>query len=186
MQVTVKQNPAFLVEMPDQILGVVDGRMQKPVGLLPLSIEIDSKKWAPVITINDPIWIEHWHNSYDEMLPELLGLRRQEVFEDAIEHMGCLGLPRMHPACEHNGLLQSMVLHIFYQPLVESCEWGMTAHQVVLIKFVELLDFLFDGGLEQPLDATFRFVTLLGKFYCATVLLTKSLLHDSCHLVHQA
>ena len=58
---------SFLLEIFDELLCIVNSRMEVFVRSEPLSIEIYSEQRASVIAIDDSIWIKHWNDFEDEV-----------------------------------------------------------------------------------------------------------------------
>jgi hypothetical protein len=73
VQIAVEHHPPLLVEMPDQILSVVHWGVQKTIRLFPLTIQVHAEKGAAIVAVDDTVGVQHWHDSDNEMLTELLG-----------------------------------------------------------------------------------------------------------------
>ena len=70
MQVTEKHETTLLVYLLDESLAVVDGWMKRLTWRLPSSIQIAASETAPVVAINDAIWIEHHDHLKHEVLAQ--------------------------------------------------------------------------------------------------------------------
>jgi hypothetical protein len=68
MQVAEQGDLALAVHVSDQVFCVEDRRMQQPVGLLPLAVQVAAKQRAPIVSEDDTIRVQHGNNPYDEML----------------------------------------------------------------------------------------------------------------------
>lgn len=185
VEVRVQDHFAFGVHVPDQELRVVDSRMKEPVGLFPLSVEVTAEQGAPVVAVDDSIWIQHWHNSNDEVFPQLVGLFREQVIDDSVKHVRGLRLARMHPTRDENGLLLSVVLQILVQSRGETGKCRTRGQEMVFIVFKEAFDFLFKSCLQQSLHSPFGLAALSCQFPDFLILLPVLLLDHVRDLVHQ-
>ena len=61
MQVKVHLNFTFRLEPLHELFREEDGRMQLATGLEPPTIEVHTQQAAPVVAMNDPIWVQHWN-----------------------------------------------------------------------------------------------------------------------------
>ena len=72
MHVAVESDLALPLQKANQLLGVVNRRVQKLVRRQPLSVQVTAKQTAPVVALDDAVWVEHGHNEKDKVLAELL------------------------------------------------------------------------------------------------------------------
>lgn len=70
MQITVEQYPSFIMNVSQQLFGVPYSRVELPMWHLPSSIQITSSQWAPIISIDNSIWIKHRNDFKDIFIPE--------------------------------------------------------------------------------------------------------------------
>lgn len=88
MQVTVKGKVSLVCKLGNKLLRVVDGRMKNFTWVFPPSVEIAAGQTAPVVPIDDSIWVEHWHNLEHKFVSQLIGLgiiADQKVY-DTLHH----------------------------------------------------------------------------------------------------
>lgn len=69
MQVTEHDKAALLVNRLYKAFTVPDRRMKCLVGYLPSTIKIATGQAAPIITVDHAIWVKHWHDLEDKVLP---------------------------------------------------------------------------------------------------------------------
>ena len=81
--------PAFLVEVLDELLSVVDSWMQELTGLLPPAVQVNSKQADTVVTVNYTVRIKHGNDFDHEFLPHLLrlGIIREKPVNDTVDHV---------------------------------------------------------------------------------------------------
>lgn len=70
MQVTVHDTGSFHVHLLNESFRMVHSWLQLLRWELPATIQITACKWAPIIAVDDAIWIEHGHYLEDEALSE--------------------------------------------------------------------------------------------------------------------
>ena len=73
MQVAVEHYSPFLMEVFDQLLGVINRWMQFLMRYLPSSVQVATSKGAPVVPINNAVRIQHRDDFENELLSEQLG-----------------------------------------------------------------------------------------------------------------
>ena len=86
----------------DQLLGVVDGWMENFGGCFPSTIQVTARQRAPIVAIDDAVWVQHWNNFEDKVLPQQLRLyrvRRSKEVESSFHHPRANGFSRVHPSC---------------------------------------------------------------------------------------
>ena len=76
MQVTDECDFALPVEVANHALDVPIDWVQSLRRYLPPSVQILPSKRAPVVAIDDSIWIQHWHDLKHEILSKSLRLGR--------------------------------------------------------------------------------------------------------------
>ena len=85
VQVAVQENASLVVQIPYQLLGVVDRRVQVLVWGLPTPVEVTACQRASVIAVYNSIGVEHGYNLEDVLLAQQLGLVALRVCEE-LEH----------------------------------------------------------------------------------------------------
>lgn len=105
MDVT-KDNDLILTELLEQVLRVVDGRMQELGWLVPPSVEVDPQNIASVVPSYNSVRVQHRDNLEDELLSEELGLFSlgQDEIDETLNHKRGVTLSWMHTAREKNHL----------------------------------------------------------------------------------
>jgi hypothetical protein len=88
---------------------VIYGRVQQSARTVPLAIEVAAKLTAPVVAKDDTVWVEHGHNSEDEILTERQCYGRRQHFEQPIQHVVGLAFARVHAASQNYCPLQVVV-----------------------------------------------------------------------------
>ena len=97
-----KHNDLILTELLEQVLRVVDGRMQELGWLAPSSVEIHPQGVTSVVPSNHSVRVKHRDNLEDELLSEELGLfgLGQDEIDEALNQKRGVTLPWMHTAGE--------------------------------------------------------------------------------------
>lgn len=65
---------------------------------LPSSVEVLTTQRATVVSINDAIWVENWHNFENEMIPQCFCLRSlaRKKIKDTFHHPRGITFARMN------------------------------------------------------------------------------------------
>ena len=74
MEITEEEHLVVLVAHFHKLFSVIDGWVEEFAGLWPSSVEVCSHKIAPIITINNSIWVKHRYNFENESFSQHLGL----------------------------------------------------------------------------------------------------------------
>lgn len=114
MYVAVEHEVSLLLDLLDQLFGMVDGGVQLLGWVDPLAVEVHTSQVASVVAIHNTIDIQHRDDLEDEVLPQDTCLRRitcQEVY-DVLHHVAGHGLARVHPRCYHDTLLLLAVVEV--------------------------------------------------------------------------
>jgi hypothetical protein len=85
MDVTVEDEIPLLLHLLDELLGVVDGRMQLLGRVDPLPVQIHPSQVATVVTVDDSVDVEHGNDLEDEIFPQDPGLLR--VASQEVDHV---------------------------------------------------------------------------------------------------
>ena len=106
MQVNQQFYPSSFVDLYDLILDIVDFWKQFLVWLYPSSVQVPSTQRAPVIAMNHPVWIHHWENLKQKVIPKELGIGiiRQQKFYDMMNNPARDCLSWMRPGHQHNSV----------------------------------------------------------------------------------
>lgn len=72
MHITIQNDASLPMRIPYQLLRIENCRMQKFIWRKPFAIQVTPKQTAPIIAIDDTIWIQHRHHFKNEMLPQFL------------------------------------------------------------------------------------------------------------------
>lgn len=115
MKITENSDFSLLTKIGDHLLRVVDCGMQDFGRLFPSSIQITPSQWASIITVDDAIWVQHWHNFENEILPQDFRLHIcwicQEV-QCALHHPWAHRFSRVNSGCQDNPLTLMHVLRV--------------------------------------------------------------------------
>ena len=168
-----------MLQVPDDILGVVDWRMQVLVRLVPLPVQVTAEQGASIVAVDDSIRVEHGHNPEYEMASQLFSFGREQVSDKAVDHVRGLRLSRMHSACDDHSLLLAMILYIIDKPLPKSLKERTGLNEVIFIVLKELPQLFLHCSVQQSLDLPSGLLTLLRKLLRVVVLLLEGLFHDS-------
>ena len=97
-----KHYDLILTELLEQVLRVVDGRMQELGWLVPSSVEVNAQGVASVVTSYNSVRIQHRDNLEDELLSEELGLfgLGQDEIDEALNQKRRVTLAWVHTAGE--------------------------------------------------------------------------------------
>ena len=49
---------------------MIDSGMKDFGGRFPTTVEVTSSEGAPIITVDDAVWVEHWNDLEDEVFSE--------------------------------------------------------------------------------------------------------------------
>ena len=69
MQINDQKNLAILLKLLDHLLKTINTRLHLPTGLNPAPIKINPREITPSIPINNPVWIQHWDNLENKVIP---------------------------------------------------------------------------------------------------------------------
>lgn len=174
------------MHVSDDVLRVVDWRVQEPVRSVPLSIEVTAEERAPVVAVDNAVGVKHWDNSNDEVLPQLFGVIGHEVAHQAVQHVRSLRLSWVDTARYDDRLLLAVIFDVLNQSLAEALELRGDAQEVVLVVLVELLKLFFDGRLEQLVNTPFGLLTLLRQLFDVVIFGPELLLDYASQLCLQA
>lgn len=114
--------------------------MHRFVRKFPPSVEITTSQWAPVVTINDTIWIEHWNYFEDKVFPKKFGflvIRICKKFQNTSHHPRCYCLTRVHPGWNDNCLF---LLKFLYVTLFCNCKYFTINSRKWLTQFFPCAD----------------------------------------------
>ena len=91
--------------------------MQMLVRILPATIQIATSEGAPIVAINDTVWIKHWNYFEYESFPQHFGFFvlwiRQEL-KDTSHHPGSYSLTRVDPRRNDHCLFLLRLLDISF------------------------------------------------------------------------
>ena len=99
MKVAEEKNAAIALQVLDQILEVEYWRVLALQRSYPAPVHVVPRKSTTVVTIDDPIWIQHRNNfeyKFASKLPRLSFVTQQEV-NQPLHHVLRVGLARVHP-----------------------------------------------------------------------------------------
>lgn len=68
MKITIHQNSSFIVHVPNQLFGVKDSRVKENIRAHPSTVQVYSKKRAPLVSKYNSIHVEHGHYAEYEVL----------------------------------------------------------------------------------------------------------------------
>ena len=94
-------------------LTVPDRWMKCLVGYLPSAIKIATGQTAPVVTVDNTVWVEHWHDLEDKVLPQhprLVVIRVGKEGEHTSHHPRAYSFPRVHARRDDYALALAEVL----------------------------------------------------------------------------
>jgi hypothetical protein len=74
MEIAVHEYAALVAGLLDQLLRIIDGRVQEDVRAYPASVQVHSQQGTSLVTVDDAVHIEHGDNSKDKVLAELCRL----------------------------------------------------------------------------------------------------------------
>jgi len=134
--------------------------MEESVGLLPLPVEVASEKRAPVVAVDDAVWVEHGHDPYHEVLSQFVCLFGKQVADYPIEHVRCLRLSWMHSARYEYRLLLPMILEKLIESVAKASKLRTCGEEVVLVVFEKAFDFLLEGSFQKSFDPALGLVSL--------------------------
>ena len=120
VHVAKKDNLVFLVTGSHQLFCVVNGGVQNAGRIRPSSIQISPSQIAPIVTYNDPIWIQHRNYLKNEGFSKNLGLfiiLLKQKFDSSMDHKLRIALPWVHSRCQHNNLLVIAWLTLWFSIL---------------------------------------------------------------------
>jgi len=159
--------------------------MQQPVGLVPLPVQVAAQQRAPVVAVHHAVGVEHGDYSEHEMFSKFCCFGRENVLEQAVQHVRRLGLSRMHPASEEDALLLTVVLQVLHQPLIEPQELWARLQELLFVLFPELFEVFGDGRLEKSLNLAVGLLPLFRKSAGIVVLLAIGFAEDAGQMVSQ-
>lgn len=121
MEVKVKEELFIFMghQCVTKFLRVVDRWMQGFAGLWILPVKVASCQRAPIISIDDSVYIKHRY--YVELKVVLQVVNQHSLLlifwveqgvNQAVYHPGCPSLPRVNPWCEHDDLLLYWLLSL--------------------------------------------------------------------------
>lgn len=122
VQIAKQEHLPLEIHYLDELLRVEDCWVQEAIRFIPLPIQVAAKQRASVVTVNHPVRVQHGHDAKNEVFSELLGFAREQIVEDAIQHMRRLWLTWVDPARDDYSLLLAVVLNILQKPLPEASE----------------------------------------------------------------
>ena len=152
MEIAKYLQVSLLGELVAELLGRKYGRVQHLARPFPSPIKITTRKGAPVISIDDTIWVEHWHDLEDEVLPQVFGFNRVGIDQEikrSFHHPRAHRLAWMHPGSQYHAL---PFLHVFRILLRRDGEhFALVASQRLgqrLPLDIMLLDWVSHDGIE--------------------------------------
>ena len=88
--------------------------MQDLRGVLPAPVQVLPAERAPVVAVDNAVWVHHRDNFEDEVVSERLGLGRvaDEELDDTFHHPGRVALARMHSGGDEDALLGPRLLAV--------------------------------------------------------------------------
>lgn len=106
VKVAVKSQRSFLCELHYEIFSMVNSWMEDLTWVLPSPVEITTSQRAPVIAIDDTVWIKHWHNLKNKLVSQLMCFRviRHQEIDDPLHHEWGVRLSWMDPSSDHDTL----------------------------------------------------------------------------------
>jgi len=113
VKVAEEQDLPLLLCLPNQLLDGQNHRVLLSRGILPLSIQVLPDKRAPGIPKNHAIWIDHWYNFENVIVPQYSGADAwtYQVVNDALLHIGSASLSGVHSCGYYDRLL---LLHLLF------------------------------------------------------------------------
>ena len=115
VQVAEHDQPALLMDLLHQPLGVENGRVKGLVRSLPAAVQVATCQAAPVVAVDDAVRVEHWDYFEYEVLSEHFGFNViwvSQKGEDTAHHPGADRLARVHSRGDNDTLALSKVLQI--------------------------------------------------------------------------
>ena len=102
MEVTEKQYLSTLLNALHQLLGGEYWSVLDFVWIFPISVQIEARKVASVVSINDTIWIKHWNKNEVKSLTQSLCYIRiaQKMLNYALHYPAAVAFTRMDSSCE--------------------------------------------------------------------------------------
>ena len=98
VEVAVQNYFSLLMHVPDELFSVKYGRVQQPIWLLPLAVEVAADEGTSVISVYDAIWVKHGHNPNHKVLSQLFAFLAQQLIYEPIHHMRRLWFAGVHSA----------------------------------------------------------------------------------------
>ena len=89
MQVKIHLHFTFRLEPLNELLCEEYRRVQLTTGFEPTTVEIHTQQAAPVVAMDDPIWVQHWYDLEHEVPSQILGIQVvwvKQVVEYALQH----------------------------------------------------------------------------------------------------
>lgn len=185
VHVAVQNTLSLNMSVTHHQLRVKDFRVEEAVRCPPFAIEVNAEQAASIVSINHAITVQHRHNFEYKIFSQLnreLRVPQQEV-QCPLQHERSLWLAWMDSTRQYDRFFVRMVLDILRQPLAKVFEAVISLHQGVDVVFVEALDLLLKGSIEQPLDFAFAVLALLQQLPGLLVFLSELLLDDRWELV---
>lgn len=107
VQVTEQQYSSLFIALFDELLSVIDSRMNNFRRRLPPAIEITPCQRTPIVTVNNSVRIQHRYYLENEIFsekPSLHVVRVSDELDNAAHHPGAHSFPWMDPCWNHNAL----------------------------------------------------------------------------------
>lgn len=120
VNVTVEQNVSALKSLPHHHLGWTVLWTLLHAWCNPLSIEVKSTEWAPIVADNHPVWIKHGNNFEHEVVSQVLCsvVVRNKVLQHTLYNVWSITLSRMNSASDDDGSSNSY----FFRSWTEVCD----------------------------------------------------------------
>mmetsp|Transcript_4423 Transcript_4423/g.6484 ORF Transcript_4423/g.6484 Transcript_4423/m.6484 type:complete len:273 (-) Transcript_4423:1520-2338(-) len=109
MEVAVQHHSSLVVKLTNQFLRIENCRVDVLMRSLPPSVQIAACERTPVVTVDHTVWVEHWYNFENELIPQhfcfsVVRIRQEE--EHSSHHPRANDFSRVNTSGDDDGFLR--------------------------------------------------------------------------------